>query len=159
MVGRASIRQGFSNVSRVPVAARLLGTEATMRKCVSYAMAAMLGMTATLSAVKTSTAGAFPVDTVVSKTAAPQDVVKAHYNGGAFFAGAALGLFGAALAAPYYYGAHYYPYYYPGYAYAPYGGYYSYYPGYRYGYWGYPRYRHYGYWGYPRYRYGYRHWW
>jgi hypothetical protein len=122
-----------------------------MRKYVSYAMAAMLGMTATLSAVKTSTAGAFPVDTVTSTTAAPQDVVEAHYNGGAFFAGAALGLFGAALATPYYYGS-----YYPGYAYAPYYGRYWGYPRYRYGYWGYPRYRHYGY--YPRYRYGYRHW-
>jgi hypothetical protein len=68
-----------------------------MRKCVSYAMAAMLGMTTALSAVKTSTAGAFPVDTVTSKTGAPRDVVEAHYNGGAFFAGAALGLFGRAV--------------------------------------------------------------
>ena len=134
-----------------------------MRKYISYAIAAMFATMTTLSAVKTSTAGAFPVDAVTSKTAAPQDVVEAHYDGGAFFAGTALGLFGAALAGSYYY---------PGYAYAPYSNYYSYYPGYRrYGYWGYPRYRNYGYWGYPRYRYygyggypryrhyGYRRWW
>jgi hypothetical protein len=129
--------------------------EVTMRKYVPYAMAAMLAMTTTLGAVKTSTAGAFPIDTVTSKTAAPQDVVEAHWNGGgAFFAGAALGLFGAALAAPYYYPGYY--------GYAPYWNSYSYYPGYRrYGYWGYPRYRYYGYGAYPRhhryYRY-HRHW-
>ena len=121
-------------------------------------MAAMLAMGAMLSAVKTSEAGAFPVDTATAKIAAPQDVVEARYrgggyhDGGAFFAGAALGLFGAALAAPSYYGGYYPAYNYPGYAYAPYG--YWGYPPYRYyGYWGYPPYRYYGYWGSPRYRY------
>ena len=105
-----------------------------MRKYISYPMAAMLAMTTTLGAVKTSTAGAFPVDTVTSTTAVPQDVIEAHWNGGAFFAGAALGFLGAAIVSSYYYGPHYYSYYYPSYAYAPY-----------YGYWGHRHYRHYGY--------------
>jgi hypothetical protein len=137
--------------------------EAIMGKYMSCSMAAMLAIGAMLSAVKTSEAGAFPVDTATAKIAAPQDVVEARYygggyhDGGAFFAGAALGLFGAALAAPSYYGGYYPAYNYPGYAYAPYWGY-GYYPRY-YGYWGYPRYRYYGYGGYPRYwHYGYRRW-
>jgi len=118
-----------------------------MRKYISYPMAAMLAMTTTLGAVKTSTAGAFPVDTVTSTTAVPQDVIEAHWNGGgAFFAGAALGFLGAAIASSYYYGPHYYSYYYPSYAYAPYYGHYGYW-GHRhhYGYWGHRHYRHYGY--------------
>ena len=117
-----------------------------MRKYISYPMAAMLAMTTTLGAVKTSTAGAFPVDTVTSTTAVPQDVIEAHWNGGAFFAGAALGFLGAAIASSYYYGPYYYPYYYPSYAYAPYYGHYGYW-GHRhhYGYWGHRHYRHYGY--------------
>jgi hypothetical protein len=105
-------------------------------------MAAMLAITATLSAVETSTAGVFPVDTVTSKAAAPHDVVDVRHGGGAIFAGLALGLLGAAIVGSYYYGPRYY--YYPGYAYSPYPYYYSSYPGY----WGYrypfyPRYRHY----------------
>jgi hypothetical protein len=98
--------------------------------------------------VKTSTAGAFLADTVTSKMAASQNVVEAHWNrAGAFFAGAALGLFGSAIANPYYY---------PGYYNYPYWNY-GYYPRYRYyGYWGYP-YRYYGY--YPRYRYWRHHHW
>lgn len=122
-----------------------------MRKYASCSIAAVLAVGATLGAVRTSEAAAFPVDTVTSRIAAPQDVVEArYYGGGAFFAGAALGLFGAAIAAPYYYGGYYPSYYYPGYAYAPY---------WNYGYWGYPGYRYYGYRSYPRYwHYRYRRW-
>jgi hypothetical protein len=114
----------------------------------------MVAVTATLSAMKTSTAGAFPVDTVTSNATAPQDMTQAHWNGGVFFAGAALGIFGAAVANSYYYGPYYY---HSGYAYAPYypAYYYLGYPKHQYRYWGYPRYHYYGYWGYPRYRYGY----
>ena len=76
-----------------------------MRKYNSCAMAAMLAITATLSAVKTSTAGIFPVDTVTLKAAAPHDVVDVHHDGGAIFAGVALGLLGAAIVGnSYYYG-------------------------------------------------------
>jgi hypothetical protein len=118
-----------------------------MRKFVSCSMGAVIGVAATLSAVNSSTAGVFPVDTVTTKTAAPQDVVEVYYRGGgALFAGLALGLMGAAIAGSYYYGPrYYYPGYYPGYAYAPYpyyGSYYGGYPAYAYPY--YPRYRHYG---------------
>jgi len=128
----------------------------TMRKYISYAITAVLTTAAALSATKTSTAGAFPVDTVTAETVAQQDVIQAHWNGGGFFAGAVIGgLFGAALASPYYYPGYY--------GYAPYYGYggYPYYG--HYGYGGYPHYRYYGYAGYPRYRHygywGHRHWW
>ena len=120
-----------------------------MRKYNSCAMAAMLAITATLSAVKTSTAGIFPVDTVTSKAAAPHDVVDVRHDGGAIFAGVALGLLGAAIVGnSYYYGPrYYYPSYYPGDAYSPYPYYYPSYPGYRgYRYPVYPRYRYYGDW-------------
>jgi len=107
-----------------------------MRKYISYPMAAMLAVTATLGAVKTSTAASFPVDTVTSTTAVPQNVIEARWHGGAFAAGAALGLLGAAIASPYYYGP-YYSYDYPSYAYAPY-----------YGYWGHRHHRHFRHYGY-----------
>jgi len=111
-----------------------------MRKYISYPMAAMLAVMTTLGAVKTSTAASFPVDTVTSTTAVPQGVIEARWHGGAFFAGAAaLGLLGAAIASPYYYGGPYYSYYYPSYAYAPYYGYWGHH---RHHYWGH---RHYGY--------------
>jgi hypothetical protein len=124
-----------------------------MRKCVSFSMAAILAMTATLSAMQTSTAGVFPVDTVTSQAAAPQDIVEVHYRGGgAVFAGMALGLFGAAIAGnSYYYGPRYY---YP--SYYPYYGYPSYNPGYYYPPYSYYRPYNWGY-RYPRYRY-YRRW-
>jgi len=102
-----------------------------MRKYISCAMAAMLVAAATLSAVKTSTASIFPVDTVTSKAAAPQDVVHVRHGGGALFAGLALGLIGAAIADSYY-RPHYYPSYYP-YYYRPYPYYYPRYRHYRYG--------------------------
>jgi hypothetical protein len=124
-----------------------------MRKFVSCSMGAVIGVATTLSAVNSSTAGVFPVDTATMKAAVPQDVVEVYYRGGgALFAGMALGLMGAAIAGSYYYGPrYYYPGYYPGYAYAPYPYYGSYY-----GYGGYPAY---GYSYYPRYRYGFRrHW-
>src|SRR5258708_945955 len=105
-------------------------SEATMRKYNSCAMAAMLAITATLSAVKTSTAGIFPVDTVTLKAAAPHDVVDVHHDGGAIFAGVALGLLGAAIVGnSYYYGPrYYYPSYYPGDTSSPYPYYYPSYP-------------------------------
>jgi hypothetical protein len=106
--------------------------EAIMRKYVSYSMAAILAVAATLSAVKTSTAGAVPVDTVTARVAAPQDIVEVRHNGGALFAGVALGLIGAAIVGSQY--RHHYYYGYP--AYDPY-----YYPPYPY----YPRYRYYRY--------------
>jgi hypothetical protein len=125
-----------------------------MRKFVSGAMGAVIGVTATLTAVNSSTAGVFPVDTATTKAAAPQDIVNVYYRGGgALFAGLALGLVGAAIAGSYYYAPpYYYPGYYPGYVYAPspypyYGSYYGRYPGYA-SY--YPRYRYYGF---------RRHWW
>ena len=119
-----------------------------MRSYVSCSMAATLAVAAMLSAVKTSTAGVVPVDTFTSRAAAPQDIVEVRHRGGAIFAGAALGLLGAAIAGhSYYYGPrYYYPSYYPGYAYPPYPYYGSYYPGYwGYGYPVYPRYRYYRY--------------
>lgn len=111
-----------------------------MRKLVSLSMAAMLAAAATFSAVKTSTAGVFPVDTVTPK-AVTSDVVDVRHRGGAVVAGIGLGLLGAAiLGSPYYYGPRYnYPYYYPGYYYPPYPYYGAYYRPY------YPRYRYYQY--------------
>jgi hypothetical protein len=112
-----------------------------MRKFVSCAMGGAISITATLTAVNSSTADVFPVDTATMK-AAPQDVVDVCYRGGeALFAGLALGLMGAAIAGSYYGPRYYYPGYYPGYAYASYPYYGSYYAGYPYAY---------------RYR---RHWW
>ena len=96
-----------------------------MRKYVSCSMAAILTVAAILSAVKTSTAGVFPVDTVTAKAAAPQDVVDVSHRGGALFAGLALGLIGAAIADNYY-RPHYY--YYPSYSPYYYRPYPSYYP-------------------------------
>ena len=124
-----------------------------MRTYVSFSMAAILAMTATLGAVQTSTAGVFPVDTVTSEAAAPQDIVEVRHRGGeAAFAGMALGLLGAAIAGnSYYYGpSSYYPSYYPYYGYPSYNpGYYyppySYYRPYNRGY-RYPRYRYYRRW-------------
>jgi len=103
--------------------------EAIMGKYVSCSMAAILVVAATLSAVKTSTAGVIPVDTVTAKAAAPQDIVEISHRGGALFAGVALGLIGAAIVGSqyrshYYYYPSYSPYYYPP---NPY-----YYPRYRY---------------------------
>jgi len=103
--------------------------EAIMRKYISCSMAAILAVAATLSAVKTSTAGVIPVDTVTAKAAAPQDIVEVSHRGGALFAGVALGLIGAAIVGSqyrphYYYYPSYSPYYYPPYPY--------YYPRYRY---------------------------
>jgi hypothetical protein len=51
-----------------------------MRKYAPNAVAAILAMTTTIGAVKTSTAGAFPVDTVTSNATAPQDVTPAYYG-------------------------------------------------------------------------------
>jgi hypothetical protein len=99
-------------------------------------MAAILAVAATLSAVKTSTAGVIPVDTLTAKAVASQDVVEVSHRGGALFAGLALGLIGAAIVGSQY--RHHY-YYYPSYGYPSYGPYY--YPPYPY----YPRYRYYRY--------------
>jgi len=117
-----------------------------MRKFVSCSMGAVIGVAATFSAVNSSIAGVFPVDTAAMNTAAPQDVVEVRYRGGALFAGLALGLMGAAIAGSYYYGpSYYYPPYYPGNAYPPYPYYGPYYWGYpTYAYPVYPRYRYYG---------------
>ena len=103
-----------------------------MRKYTSCSMAAILVVATTLSAVKTSTAGVVPVDTVTATAAAQQDIVEVRHNGGALFAGVALGLIGAAIVGSqyrhhYYYPSYYpyyyppYPYYYPRYRYYPYG--------------------------------------
>jgi len=104
-----------------------------MGKYVSCSMAAILVVAATLSAVKTSTAGVIPVDTVTAKAAAPQDIVEISHRGGALFAGVALGLIGAAIVGSQYrshnyyypsYSPYYYPpnpYYYPRYRYYRYG--------------------------------------
>jgi len=100
-----------------------------MRKYISCSMAAILAVAATLSAVKTSTAGVIPVDTAAARAATPQDIVEVSHRGGALFAGVALGLIGAAIVGSqyrhhYYYYPSYNPYYYPPYPY--------YYPRYRY---------------------------
>jgi hypothetical protein len=107
-----------------------------MRKYISCSTAAILVVAATLSAVKTSTAGVFPVDTVTARAAVPQDVVDVSHRGGALFAGLTLGLLGAAIAGSYYrphyyYYPSYYPYYYPP---QPYPYYYPYYRYHRYRY-------------------------
>ncbi len=107
-----------------------------MRKYMSCSMAAILVVAATVSAVKTSTAGVLPVDTVTARAAAPQDIVEVSHRGGALFAGLALGLIGAAIVGSQYrHHYYYYPSYYP--SYNPY-----YYPPYPYYY---PRYRYYRY--------------
>lgn len=120
-----------------------------MRKCVSCSTAAMLAMAATLGAVKTSTAGVFPVDTVTPQ-AVTSDIVEVRHRGGAIIAGIGLGLLGAAIAgSSYYYGPrYYYPSYYYGYNYPPY----SYYDPYYRPYWGYPVYPRYRYYRYRRHR-------
>jgi len=88
---------------------------------------------ATLRAVKTSTAGVVPVDTVTARAATPQDIVEVRHHGGALFAGLALGLIGAAVADSYYrHHSYYYPYYDP-YYYPPYPYYYPRHRYYRYG--------------------------
>jgi len=119
-----------------------------MRKYVPCSIAAMLAVATTLSAVKMSTAGAFPIDTVTTKAAAPSDIVEVRHNGGALFAGIGLGLLGAAIVGnSYYYGpGYYYPSYDPGYYYPPYPYYRPYYGGY----WGYPVYPRYRYYRYRR---------
>jgi hypothetical protein len=96
-------------------------------------MAAILVVAATLSAVKTSTAGIVPVDTVAARMAASQDIVEVRHHGGALFAGLALGLIGAAIVGSQYRHHYYYPSYYDPYYYPPYPYYY-------------PRYRYYRYW-------------
>jgi hypothetical protein len=95
-------------------------------------MAAIFVVAATLSAVKTSTAGVIPVDTVTAKAAAQQDIVEVRHNGGALFAGVALGLIGAAIVGSQYRRHYYYPSYDP-YYYPPYPYYYPRYRYYRYG--------------------------
>jgi hypothetical protein len=118
--------------SRIQVSRKAARMEAIMRKYTSCSMAAILVVATTLSAVKTSTAGVVPVDTVTATAAAQQDIVEVRHNGGALFAGVALGLIGAAIVGSqyrhhYYYPSYYpyyyqpYPYYYPRYRYYPYG--------------------------------------
>jgi hypothetical protein len=107
-----------------------------------------MGVATGLSAAN-SWAAPVPSSTAAVEAMVPNNLTEVRYHrGGAIAAGIALGLLGAAIAPPYYYG----PYYYPPYApyYGPYGGYGPY--------WGYaPYYGYYGYSPYVRHYYHHRH--
>jgi hypothetical protein len=128
-------------------------------KGISCLVGAAIAATAALNDVRTAAAGPLPVNATALRTAAADHIVDVRYRGGgAFAAGLAFGLIGAAIASrSYYYPSYYYYPYAPAYYYPPYPyyGYYGPYWGYRpYVYYRpYPRYRYY----YPRYRY-YRGW-